>query len=97
MSILQLEEAQMASIDELRADIIRSAARGQGPTFIAAKLDMLIAKARAQSPSLQQIQRRDGVGAAEAMRRQVWNARGAADREAVSQESERIAIKELDQ
>lgn len=28
--------------------------------------------------------------------RQVWNARGAADREAVSQESERIAIKELD-
>lgn len=62
MSILQLEEAQMASIDELRADIIRSAARGQGPTFIAAKLDMLIVKARARSPSLQEIQRRDGVG-----------------------------------
>ncbi len=28
--------------------------------------------------------------------RKVWNARGAADREAVSQESERITIQELD-
>jgi hypothetical protein len=43
--ILQLEEARMVSLEDLRADIIRSAARGQGPTFIAAKLDILIAKA----------------------------------------------------
>jgi hypothetical protein len=44
-SVMQLEEARMATLEDLRVDIIRSAARGQGPTFIAAKLDMLIAKA----------------------------------------------------
>ena len=40
----------MLSVEELRADIIRSAARGQGPTFIAAKLDLLIGKAREATP-----------------------------------------------
>lgn len=44
-AVLSLEEARMVSLEDLRADIIRSAARGQGPTFIAAKLDILIAKA----------------------------------------------------
>lgn len=47
-SVMQLEEARMATLQDLRADIIRSAARGQGPTFIAAKLDMLIEKANAK-------------------------------------------------
>jgi transposase-like protein len=42
---MSLDEAHMATLAELRADIIRSAAAGQGPTFIAAKLDILIAKA----------------------------------------------------
>lgn len=45
LNVLSLEEARMVSLEDLRADIIRSAARGQGPTFIAAKLDILIAKA----------------------------------------------------
>jgi hypothetical protein len=55
-------------------------------------------------PDFDQIARRfaidngvTGITAAVAEQfRQVWNARGAADREAVSQESERIAIKDLD-
>lgn len=44
--VMSLDEARCDSVtlDERRADIIRSAARGQGPTFIAIKLDMLIAK-----------------------------------------------------
>ncbi len=45
VTVLQLEEARMVSLEDLRADIIRSAAQGQWPTFIAAKLDILIAKA----------------------------------------------------
>jgi hypothetical protein len=44
-TVMSLDEAHMATLAELRADIIRSAAAGQGPTFIAAKLDILIAKA----------------------------------------------------
>lgn len=51
MTVLTLDEARSndISIEERRADIIRSAARGQGPTFIAAKLDMLIAAVRTES------------------------------------------------
>jgi hypothetical protein len=49
MSVLFLEEARLVSLDDKRADIIRSAARGQGPTFIAAKLDMLIEAVRTES------------------------------------------------
>jgi hypothetical protein len=41
--VMSLDEARLdLSIEERRTDLIRSAARGQGPTFIAAKLDMLI-------------------------------------------------------
>lgn len=47
--VLTVDEAQTASLAELRADIIRSAARGQGPTFISAKLDLLIAAAAQSS------------------------------------------------
>jgi hypothetical protein len=48
-SVLTLDEASILPVAELRADIIRSAARGQGPTFIAAKLDYLIAGVRKAS------------------------------------------------
>ena len=44
--VMTLDETRDASLDDLRADIIRSAAQGQGPTFIAAKLDMLIERAK---------------------------------------------------
>lgn len=41
--VMSLDEARCnVSVEDRKADIIRSAARGQGPTFIAAKLDMLI-------------------------------------------------------
>jgi hypothetical protein len=44
--VMSVDEARSASVDALRTDLIRSAARGQGPTFIAAKLDLLIARAQ---------------------------------------------------
>jgi hypothetical protein len=48
--VMTLDEARCdISVEERRADIIRSAARGQGPTFIAAKLDMLIEQVRAEA------------------------------------------------
>jgi hypothetical protein len=44
LGIMSLDEVRCASVtvEVLRGDIIRSAARGQGPTFIAAKLDRLL-------------------------------------------------------
>lgn len=45
-SVATLDEAHTLSVDDLRADIIRSAAAGQGPTFIATKLDLLMAGVR---------------------------------------------------
>jgi hypothetical protein len=42
-----LDEAYCSkTIEERRIDIIRSAACGQGPTFISAKLNLLIAQVR---------------------------------------------------
>jgi hypothetical protein len=52
--VMSLDEAGCVhSIEERRADIIRSAARGQGPTFIAAKLDMLIEQAASPVPRVE--------------------------------------------
>lgn len=42
--VLTVDEARpVVSVERLRRDLICSAARGQGPTFIAAKIDLLIA------------------------------------------------------
>lgn len=47
--ILTVDEAATASLADLRRDILRSASRGQGPTFLAQKLDLLVAAATANS------------------------------------------------
>lgn len=61
--VMTLDEIRGATLEELRADIVRSAARGQGPTFIAAKVDRLIELARQRERHEQSQTRSDAKGA----------------------------------